>query len=385
MHTRAEHLLRSAVAFFVCCLTACACAFTFQQPAYGVTAAEKQAEADAVWAQIDSLQTTMNEVIARYNEASEERDDAIAKRDEAARRIEEESARIKNLQSRLSDFAVASYKQGGVSSYLEVLLGTSTFEDFMTSWDAVNTISDQGTVLIEAAKEARAAEEEARATFQSESERAEQQMAEAESTREQIEEMQAALTEEALKITQEAAELQAQEELEAEMARQAEEARKAREEALAAAAAAAASNEPAPATSAGASVLMGSGYFTNPCPTAYSSSGFGYRTFDNSFHKGLDMAAPSGTPYYAADSGTVIYATYDGGWNGGAGNWIVITHGNGIVTKYMHSSAVYVKVGEYVERGQNIGAVGETGEAYGAHLHFQVEVDGVAVNPLNYI
>ena len=132
-------------------------------------------------------------------------------------------------------------------------------------------------------------------------------------------------------------------------------------------------------------VVMGTGFFTNPCPTATSSSGFGYREFDNSFHKGLDMAAPEGTPYYAADSGTVMYATNDGGYNGGAGNWVVISHGNGIVTKYMHSSATYVRPGDFVERGQNIGAVGNTGQSFGAHLHFQVEVDGVAVNPLNYI
>lgn len=97
------------------------------------------------------------------------------------------------------------------------------------------------------------------------------------------------------------------------------------------------------------------------------------------------MAAPEGTPYYAADSGTVIYATHDGGWNGGAGNWVVISHGNGIVTKYMHSSSVLVSVGQFVERGQHIGNVGQTGQAFGAHLHFQVEIDGVAVNPQNYI
>ncbi|MDO5118425.1 MAG: M23 family metallopeptidase, partial [Eggerthellaceae bacterium] len=132
-------------------------------------------------------------------------------------------------------------------------------------------------------------------------------------------------------------------------------------------------------------VVIGAGYFTHPCPNATNSSGFGYRTFDNSFHMGLDMAAPEGTPYYAADSGTVLYATNDGGYNGGAGNWVVIAHGNGIVTKYMHSSATYVKPGDYVERGQNIGAVGNTGDSYGAHLHFQVEVGGVAVNPLNYL
>ena len=97
------------------------------------------------------------------------------------------------------------------------------------------------------------------------------------------------------------------------------------------------------------------------------------------------MAAPEGTPYFAADSGTVMYATNDGGYNGGAGNWIVIAHGSGVVTKYMHSSATFVVPGNYVERGQNIGLVGNTGNSFGSHLHFQVEINGVAVDPLIYL
>ena len=129
----------------------------------------------------------------------------------------------------------------------------------------------------------------------------------------------------------------------------------------------------------------GSGYFANPCPAATTSSGWGWREFDQSFHKGTDMAAPEGTPYYAAESGTVIYATNDGGYNGGAGNWVVIAHGGGLVTKYMPSSAVFVSPGDYVTRGQNIGLVGNTGNSFGAHLHFQVELNGVAVCPYDYL
>ena len=340
--------------------------------ALAVTAAEKQAEADEVWAQIDSLQTSLNEAMDEYNAASEAYEQAVELRDEAAAQIEDKTERIETLQAQLSDFAVAMYKRGGNGSFVDVILQASTFDEFITSWEACSQISTRGAQLIAETREAREVLEKAKATYEEQSERAEKEMASADEKREQIEATQAELAEQAAKLDQEAAELLAKEELEAEAARQAEAARAAREEAIA-------------TGTAGASVLMGNGYFTNPCPDAYNSSGFGYRTFDNSFHMGLDMAAPEGTPYYAADSGTVLYATYDGGWNGGAGNWIVIAHGNGIVTKYMHSSAVFVSVGQYVERGQNIGLVGQTGEAYGAHLHFQVEVDGVAVNPLNYI
>ena len=132
---------------------------------------------------------------------------------------------------------------------------------------------------------------------------------------------------------------------------------------------------------AGGSVVSGTGQFTNPCPGGYLSSGFGYRTFDNSFHKGIDLACPTGTPVYAADSGTVIIS----GFSVSAGNWIVISHGNGIVTKYMHNSALYVSAGQTVSKGQNIAAVGNTGYSFGSHCHFQVEVNGTAVNPYNYL
>ncbi len=341
-------------------------------PAYAVTAAEKQAEADAVYAQIDSLQTSLNEIMAQYNEAKSAYDEAKSLRDEAAKQIEEETERIETLQEELDSFAVAMYKQGGGSSFLDVIFQATSFEEFLTSWDIMTTISNRGSALIQESKQARETLEKAKATYEKQGARAEEEMKIADEKREQVEATQAALAAEAAKLDSEAAELAKQEELAAEAARQAQIASQQREEMIA-------------SGQAGGSVLSGSGYFTHPCPGAYVSSGFGYRTFDNSFHNGMDLAAGEGTPYYAADSGTVIYATYDCGWNGGAGNWIVIAHGNGIVTKYMHSSAVYVSVGQYVERGQNIGAVGNTGNSFGAHLHFQVEVDGVPVNPANYI
>ena len=353
--------------------------------AEAVTSAEKYAEVDAVLAQIDSLQSSLNEAEARYEAAVAERDAAIAARDEAQRQIEEETARIAELDEKLSAYVVGIYKQGN-ATFLDVILQATSFQDFINSLNDVNNVSREGAALIEEAKEARAAQEAARRSFEEQSQIAEEKMAEAEQAAAEIQATQDALRAQAQELSEEAAELQYQEELAAEEARRAEEARKAREEELAAAAAAAAEAEEAGVDYVpGDSVLMGSGYFTNPCPEAFNSSGFGYRTFDNSFHMGLDMAADEGTPFYAADSGTVIFATNDGGWNGGAGNWVVISHGNGIVTKYMHASATYVVPGDHVERGQNIGAVGETGQAYGAHLHFQVEVDGVAVNPLNYI
>lgn len=133
----------------------------------------------------------------------------------------------------------------------------------------------------------------------------------------------------------------------------------------------------------GGNVISGNGYFTHPCPGfTYQSSYFGeVRPFDPVPHKGHDYAAPAGTPTYAAAAGRVTTA----GWSNSAGNWVVINHGNGLVTKYMHHSYLCVSAGDYVEKGQQIGGVGTTGFSTGNHLHFQVELNNVPVNPSNYL
>lgn len=139
------------------------------------------------------------------------------------------------------------------------------------------------------------------------------------------------------------------------------------------------------AGSAGASVVSGNGTFTHPCPGGYISSGFGYRTQPiagaSTNHKGIDFAAATGTPIYAAAAGTVISA----GYAGNAGNLLVISHGNGLLTYYMHCNAIYVSAGQKVSRGQNVAAVGTTGNSTGPHLHFQVMLNGTPVNPANYL
>ena len=148
-------------------------------------------------------------------------------------------------------------------------------------------------------------------------------------------------------------------------------------------AAAAASGGGSYTESSGGNVVSGNGYFTHPCPGyTYQSSYFGeIRPYEVGGHKGHDYAAPTGTPTYAAAAGTVIIA----GYSPSAGNWVVINHGNGLTTKYMHHSAICVTAGQTVEKGQQIGYVGSTGQSTGPHLHFQVEENGVAVNPDKYL
>ncbi len=98
-------------------------------------------------------------------------------------------------------------------------------------------------------------------------------------------------------------------------------------------------------------------------------------------HKGIDIAAPRGTPVYAADGGTVTYA----GWMSGYGYLVRINHGNGYETYYGHNSSLTVSVGQHVYKGQQIARVGSTGNSTGNHCHFEVRYNGVAKNPLNYL
>ncbi len=108
-------------------------------------------------------------------------------------------------------------------------------------------------------------------------------------------------------------------------------------------------------------------------------SGFGMRW--GRMHEGIDIAAALGTPIHAAASGTVIHA----GWLGGYGNLVVVDHGDGLATAYAHASAILVAVGEQVSQGDTLSLVGSTGNSTGPHLHFEVRVNGSAVDPLLYL
>ena len=111
-------------------------------------------------------------------------------------------------------------------------------------------------------------------------------------------------------------------------------------------------------------------------------------TITQNYHSGhlaLDIANRSKGPIFAAAAGKVIKASY--GWNGGYGNEIIIDHGNGMQTLYAHSEKLYVKEGQYVEQGQTIAWMGNTGNVRGAtgiHLHFEVRIKGVKYNPKNF-
>lgn len=115
------------------------------------------------------------------------------------------------------------------------------------------------------------------------------------------------------------------------------------------------------------------------------TSRFGYRVSPFSgktaLHAGLDIAAAPGSPVYAPADGVVVFASYDESY----GKLITIDYGYGVTTRFGHLSQIYVQVGQRVSKWDVVGAVGNTGRSTGPHLHYEVRINGTAVDPINYI
>ena len=122
-----------------------------------------------------------------------------------------------------------------------------------------------------------------------------------------------------------------------------------------------------------------------PVTDGILGSAFGWRidpfTSGSALHTGMDFQAETGTPILAAAGGVVVVNEFHSGY----GNMVEIDHGNELITRYAHASAVFVKKGDLVKRGQKIAAVGTTGRSTGAHLHFEVLVQGVPQDPQKFL
>lgn len=352
---------------------------------------ELQSQKSAAQAEKDTLAAKLNSIIDQMNKTQEE----LSAKETEISTAEEELVQAKvdeDDQYNSMKKRIKFMYEGGNTQFLEILMSSSNIGDLLNKAEYVSKLSSYDRDMLTAFQDTVKAVEEKEAKLQDEYEKLNtlqsslvSQQTEAQtlisSKEAQIAEIQDQITDNANLL--------------ADLKAKAEEAKRLQEEQAAAAAAAAAAakkNNSGSSSSNGSSssrpassgnVVSGSGYFTHPCPgMTYQPSYFGeVRSFDSRPHKGNDYAAPTGTPTYAAAAGTVITA----GWSNSAGNWVVISHGNGLVTKYMHHSSICVSAGQRVAKGQQIGYVGSTGYSTGAHLHFQVELNGTPVNPNNYM
>lgn len=335
-----------------------------------------EAEKESISGQLNTLLSEMETMKTTIEKKEEE---ISEKEDELIQAQVDENDQYESMKKRIKYM----YENGN-AQFVEILCESKDLSDFLNKSEYISTISEYDRDMLR--------------QFQKIVKKVEKQEAELKAEKKEMETLQDELIEkqssmetllatknkeiESLKkeISENDTKLKALEEA----AKAAEEAARKKAEAEAAAREAAAVSSGS--SSAGASVVSGNGTFTHPCPGYRRiSSYFGYRTAPlagaSTNHKGVDFAAASGTPIYAAASGTVTSA----GYSGNAGNMIVINHGNGLQTYYMHCSKIYVSAGTKVSKGQNIGAVGTTGNSTGPHLHFQVMSGGTPVNPLNYL
>jgi len=396
---------------------------------------------ESYMAELDvQLEDVQSQVNTKNQEIATTEADLEVTREELATAQKKEEHQYETLKKRIK----VMY-ENGETDYMEVLLNAGDMSELLNGAEYISKISDYDSNLLQSLQETRQLVAEYEAELESQLAELETLKAELESkqsklqivldakseellalnstintTEEDLEDAMAAIEAEEAAIAQidaaiaaaeaEAARKQAEAEAAAKAAAEAEAAQRA----AAAAASTGSTNSPASSGSTGSSNESGSsgsnggnGSTGNAGSAAaqevsagtassagmiwpvsgYSSisSSFGYRIHPiygyQKFHSGIDIPAAAGTPVRAAASGTVIAASYDSSM----GNYVIISHGNGVSTIYMHNSSVYVSAGQAVSQGDTISGVGTTGSSTGNHLHFSVKANGSYVNPLNYV
>lgn len=341
---------------------------------------------DKAESEIEQLDTKINNLTASIKEKSNQ--------------IEEKQKEYDKKEEILKQRMVTLY-EAGQTSYLEVLLTSKSITDFVSKYYIMSEIVEADTDVLSEIEANRKEIEETKNSLEEEK----QQVDEAKKEKtEKNKELIAAKNEKQTKVdslTEEEQELQSQiEQYNAALAsiaaleRQAQ--AKAAEEAAKKQQASSSSSSSSSSTSvssaisgatSGATTVKGTGQLAWPIP-GYTSitSYYGYRIHPvlgvYKLHNGIDVGAPKGAQFVAADDGTVIYAEYN---QGGYGNLVVIDHGNGMCTRYAHGTSILVTKGQKVTRGTPVLTVGSTGLSTGNHAHFEVSINGSTVNPLNYL
>ena len=339
---------------------------------------------------------TLNNKIALTEEEIDATQDILDELDaniaQTEQELEETTQELENKKELFATRIRVMYENGD-TSYMDVLLNSENFSDMLSNMEIVSQIMDydkgvvaEYTALKESIEQMKAELESDRADKQDYMESLEDRKEELESDRTDLKKLLAKLENDIEYAEKTARQMQADEdkvnaEIEELSRQEAEAARKAAEAAKKAAQSKSASS------STSTSTVRASGSMVWPCPSYnYIRSNYGYRTHPitgkvSSFHKGIDIAASSGNPVLAAASGTVVKSYMSSSY----GNYIVISHGGGLMTAYAHLSRRLVSVGDTVSAGQQIGKVGSTGNSTGPHLHFEVYVNGSTVNPMNYV
>ena len=328
---------------------------------------------------ISKINDNISELSDKIDDLQNEIDDLNDKISENEKEIEEKEKEVEKKQELLKKRLVSMYKTGG-TSYINVLLGSSSTIDMIVTYDAVDDIAKADTNLIDSIKSEKT-------NLEGKKQELENNKTEVDSKKKILDTEQSSLSAKKVEKQEKVAQLsESEQKTQKEIDTYNEQIREVNNQ-LAAIAKAATKKSSSKSKSSSAKIYTG-GKFTWPCPSyTRISDYFGPRSAastngkGSTNHKGIDMAAPYGSNIIAAASGEVILASSRGGY----GNCVMIDHGGGIVTLYGHASSICCSVGQSVKTGDVIAKVGSTGNSTGNHLHFSVLVNGTYVNPASYL
>ena len=340
-----------------------------------VSALEKEkGDLEAYVTKLDEDLTDVQEKIAELKDLISEKETEIEETEEELEEAEEiQATQYENMKKRIKFI----YEKGD-TFYLELVMSSASFGEMLNKATYVEKISEYDATKLEEYKQTCEYIQACKEQLDAEKELLDEAKAQVEEEEANLETL---ITAKEGEINIKTADINNKEaaikEYEEDLAAQT-----ATIQALEAAVAA----ERAQLAEAGEAIVYDGGMFKWPAPSyTRISDDYGNRTHPilgvQQFHNGVDMAAPGGSPILAAYDGKVVAAAY----NASMGNYIMINHGGGLYTIYMHASALYVSTGETVTRGQKIAAVGTTGRSTGNHLHFSVRKDGAYVSPWNYL
>ncbi len=344
--------------------------------------ASLEAEQATITSKINQLEDSQADVQDRVNAISELIANLEVQIDTVNEKIAVQNAEIADLEADIAQKEAeidasyeafkarvrAMYIAGDITGGLELLLSTDDFDDLLSTVTYIQIMAEHDDAIVTSLTEdkdgfmaqkalvedKKAAVEAEKAVLSSKKEELDDQKAEADALLSQLAADKAELQEKQVQIDKEM---------------------QAAREAMDAIVNAAAAN------SNNVDYVGGSWRWPAPGYRTISSK-FGWRSWSNSYHKGIDIAAPTGANIIASNAGVVVTSSYNAG---GYGNYVIIDHGGGYLTVYGHLSARHVSVGDTVGQGSVIGLCGSTGRSSGPHLHFEIRVNGVAQNPLNYL
>ena len=328
---------------------------------------------------VAKLDDNLTEVEAKIEELkaliSEKEDEILETTEELEDAVEKEETQYQSMKDRIQFL----YEKGD-AYYLELLLSAESFGEFVNTQEYITKLSEYDNKMLEEYVTNRELIEVCKAELEAEEELLEEAKAKVDEEQKNLETLIASKEQEINKYTGDIKNKeQAIAEYEADIAME--------NDTIAALEAALAEERKRLLAENGSErIIYDGGMFKWPAPSyTRVSSEYGWRMHPTlgveKFHNGIDLAAPGGSPILAAYDGEVIGA----GYNSSMGNYIMLNHGGGLVTIYMHASALYVSTGEMVGRGEKIAAVGTTGRSTGNHLHFGVRKNGEYVSPWNYL